>query len=106
MSEDQQGSLCREHIDLHAGEFGYMLSPDTSCVDCDRSVILFLLLGDMVVYNDSFYSVTLLDEAGHFAVYQYFGSMKLGVNDVCRSKTERVYRSVRDLYRSYNVRIC
>ena len=60
----------------------------------------------MVVYNDSFYSVTLFDQAGHFAVYQYFGSMKLGVNDVCRSKTERVYRSVRDLYCADDVRIC
>ena len=105
MSEDKEGALCREHVDLHTCEFSDVLTPDTAGIDCDRCVALFGLLCDVVVDLDTLHCVAVLDEACHFAVHLYSGSVEFGVDNVCRSKSEWIHCSVRNLYCSDDVRV-
>ena len=82
-----------------------MLSPDTAGIYSDRGIELFSLLCDVVVDLNSLYSVALFDKAGHFAVHLHSRSVKLSVDHVGRCESERVYRTVRNLYGSDDVRV-
>ena len=75
VSEYEERSLGREHADFRTCQFRNMVSPDTAGVDGDRRVV-FRRFSRLVVndfYARDFFLVS--DEACHFGVYQYFGSV-------------------------------
>ena len=105
MAKDQEGTLCREHVDLYSCKFSDVLSPDTTCIDGDRGIVLFSLLCNVVIDLNTLYGVTLFDEACHFAVHLHSCTVKLCVDHVGRCESERVHRSIRNLYSSDDVRV-
>src|SRR5574344_203286 len=106
MCKNQEGTFCRKHADGSTSHLSYLMAPDTTGIDSDRSAILSGFAGLMVEDFHSDDGVLLSDKSGHFRVNQHLGTMKFGIHYVGRTESERIDRTIRDSYRAYYIRIC
>ncbi len=75
MREDEEGSLGREHADLHPGEVRDVLAPDAGGIDGDVRIVLAALVRLVVIGLHAYDPVAVLDESGNLRVKKYLRSM-------------------------------
>jgi hypothetical protein len=73
--ENKEGSLGREHADLHPGEVRDVLAPDAGGIDGDVRVILTALVRLVVVGLYAHDPVAVLDKSGNLRIQKHLRSM-------------------------------
>ena len=105
MREDEEGSLGREHADLHPGEVRDVLAPDAGGIDSDVRVVLAALVRLVVIGLYAHDPVTVLDESGNLRIQKDLRSVELRVHHIGGAQAERVHAAVGDLHGANQLRI-
>ena len=103
MTENQKGSLCREHIDSRSSHSRNLVAPDSACIDDQIGITPATRTVIGVHKFDSDHSVTVLDKVCNLVIGKDIRSVHPGIHYVCNGQSERINGSIRYPDGSYQV---
>ena len=106
VAENQQSTLCGQHLNSHTRLLCNLVTPDTSGIHRYVSTELLLLARTAVHNLNTNDTLLLADKLQHLVIGQHLCAIHLGVNKVCRCQTEGVNSSIGNANSSNHRGVC